>query len=154
MEIHPAQESDASALQEIVERAYAVYVERIGRRPAPMDDDLAARIRGADVFVAEDDGEIIGLIVLVVAENHVLVETIAIDPGRQGEGVGRALMAHAEAFASERHIAELRLYTNVAMTENLTFYPRIGYREDDRRDEDGFSRVYFSKRLGRGAAGD
>ncbi len=146
MQIRPAQNPDVAALHDIVERAYGIYVDRIGRRPAPMDDDYAEKVRGADVFVAVEDGEIIGLVVLLVAEDHLLVENIAIAPGRQGEGVGRALMAHAEAYANERRIPELRLYTNAAMTENLAFYPRIGYREIDRRAEDGFSRVYFSKR--------
>jgi len=34
------------------------------------------------------------------------------------------------------------------MTENLSIYPHLGYIEVDRREEDGFSRVYFEKRLG------
>jgi hypothetical protein len=33
------------------------------------------------------------------------------------------------------------------MVENLAFYPRLGYREDARRVEDGFRRVYYSKRI-------
>jgi hypothetical protein len=33
------------------------------------------------------------------------------------------------------------------MTENLAFYPRLGYREVGRVVEDGFRRVYFAKRL-------
>ena len=31
------------------------------------------------------------------------------------------------------------------MTENLSFYPRMGYAEVDRRHEDGFDRVFFEK---------
>jgi hypothetical protein len=41
----------------------------------------------------------------------------------------------------------LRLYTNAAMTENLTLYQRLGYREDERRGEAGFERVFLSKHL-------
>ena len=33
------------------------------------------------------------------------------------------------------------------MTENLELYPRLGYREIDRRLDQGFQRVFFSKRL-------
>jgi hypothetical protein len=33
------------------------------------------------------------------------------------------------------------------MTENLAYYPRRGYVETHRTVADGFSRVYFSKRL-------
>jgi ribosomal protein S18 acetylase RimI-like enzyme len=147
VQIRAAQGPDVAVLHDIVERAYGIYVERIGRRPAPMDDDYAEKLRESDVFVAVDDGEIIGLIVLLLAEDHLLIENVAIDPERQGEGVGRALMAHAETYASDRRIPELRLYTNAAMTENLTLYPRLGYRENDRRTENGLKRVFFSKRL-------
>ena len=33
------------------------------------------------------------------------------------------------------------------MTENLDFYPRLGYLETHRISEDGFDRVYFEKDL-------
>lgn len=134
-------------LGELVERAYAIYVDRIGGRPAPMDDDYAEKIRKSDVFVAVDDGEVVGLIVLIVAEDHLLVENVAIDPEHQGKGIGRSLMALAETYAADRSIPELRLYTNAAMAENLALYPRLGYREYARRTENGLKRVFFSKRL-------
>jgi GNAT superfamily N-acetyltransferase len=86
--------------------------------------------------------------VLIERPGHLLVENVAVDPSRQGGGIGRFLMAFAETYARERGLGELRLYTNEAMHENLRFYPRLGYREDGRRLEDGFRRVYFVKRLG------
>ena len=147
MQIRAAKAPDAVVLREIVERAYAIYVERIGRRPAPMDDDYAEKLREGDVFVAVDNGEVVGLIVLLAAEDHLLIENVAIDPEHQGKGIGRSLMALAETYASDRRIPELRLYTNAAMTENLILYPRLGYRESDRRTENGLKRVFFSKRL-------
>jgi hypothetical protein len=33
------------------------------------------------------------------------------------------------------------------MTENLAYYPRHGYRETRRAEEQGFRRVFFSKTL-------
>jgi ribosomal protein S18 acetylase RimI-like enzyme len=147
-QIRPARVSDVPALSEIVERAYGIYVERIGRRPAPMNDDYAKKVRDDHVFVADREGAVAGLLVLVAAQDHLLIENVAVDPERQGTGIGRALLAYAETHAAEHHIPELRLYTNAAMTENLTLYPRLGYREDDRRTENGLKRVYFSKLLG------
>ena len=110
VQIRAAQGPDAAAMHEIVERAYGTYVERIGRRPAPMDDDYAGKIRDGHVSVADEGGEIVGLI-------------------------GRSLMSHADACTATRGIAELRLYTDAAMTENLALYPRLGYHDDDRRTE-------------------
>lgn len=131
-------------MREIVAAAYGVYVERIGRRPAPMDDDYDERLRDGRLYVA-DDGSVAGLIVLVPASDHLLVENVAVHPARQGEGIGRALLTYAEEYARELGLPELQLYTNAAMTENLAFYARLGYREVDRRTEEGFQRVFFSK---------
>jgi ribosomal protein S18 acetylase RimI-like enzyme len=146
MLVRRADGADVPLLGAIVERAYAPYVQRIGRRPAPMDDDYETKTRTGEVFVA-DDGAVAGLIVLVEHADHLLVENVAVDPARQGTGVGRMLLAYAESHAVERGLRELRLYTNEAMTENLALYPRLGYREVDRRVEEGFRRVYYSKRL-------
>lgn len=147
MQIRAAQGSDVVALNQIVERAYSIYIERIGLRPAPMDDDYVEKLRAGHVFVVDDGGEVVGFIVLLTAQDHLLVENVAVDPEYQGKGIGRSLMAFAETYATERRVPELRLYTNVAMTENLALYSRLGYREDDRRTENDLKRVFLSKRL-------
>jgi len=145
VQIRPARPDDAGALRDIVERAYSRYIERIGRRPAPMDDDYVAKIGDGHVEVAVEGGNPVGLIVLVPQADHLLVENVAVDPAFQRGGVGRALLAHAEQRAAQRGLREIRLYTNAAMTENLSLYPRLGYRETGRDTEHGFQRVYFSK---------
>jgi ribosomal protein S18 acetylase RimI-like enzyme len=137
---------EAESLSALVERSYGLYVERIGRRPAPMDDDYLLRAQERSVFVAED-GEILGLIVLIPKVDHLFVENVAVDPQWQGRGIGRALLGYAEDYARERELFELRLYTNEAMTENLSFYPRLGYQEYGRQSEHGFRRVYYRKVL-------
>jgi ribosomal protein S18 acetylase RimI-like enzyme len=145
VELRPARASDVAALSDIVQRAYEPYVERIGRRPAPMDDDYASRVQQGQVEVAAQTGEIVGLIVLIACDGHLLIENVAVDPDQHGRGVGRALLAHAEAVAANLDLPEVQLYTNAAMTENLKLYPRLGYREAGRQTEDGFERVFFSK---------
>ncbi len=147
MHIRRARAGDVTRVSDIVERAYSVYVERIGRRPAPMDDDYAEKVYRGHAFVAEDAGDVAGLIVLIRQPDHVLIENVAVDPLRQGIGIGRALLGYAETHACELGMRSLRLYTNAAMTENLVLYPSLGYREVDRRRENGFERVYFSKLL-------
>jgi ribosomal protein S18 acetylase RimI-like enzyme len=146
--IRLATSDDVPAIADIVERAYSVYLERIGRRPGPMDDDYASRVDEADVFVAvQSGGAVCGVIVLEPASDHLLIENVAVDPERQHTGIGRALLAHAEQVALDQGFGEVRLYTNVAMTENQRLYGRLGYREDGRWITGGFQRVYFSKAL-------
>jgi N-acetylglutamate synthase-like GNAT family acetyltransferase len=147
MRIRPAGSADVAAINALVERAYSHYVPRIGRRPGPMDWDYGERVEHAHAYVAEDAGELVGLLVLIPHPDHLLLENIAVEPTRQGEGIGTALLAFAEESARGADLSELRLFTNAAMSENLAFYPTHGYRETDRRNEHGVELVFFSKRL-------
>ncbi len=153
MQIRPAVGADVAAIERIVERAYGVYVERIGMRPGPMGDDYAQRVGDGLVSVADDEG-VIGLIVLIEKPGALLIENVAVDPSRQSEGIGRALLAFAEAGAGRAGVDRLVLYTHEKMKENLKLYARLGYAIDERREEQGFARIFLSKRLGadRGAA--
>jgi ribosomal protein S18 acetylase RimI-like enzyme len=144
MRIRPARSSDLPSLSGIAERAYGVYVERMGRRPRPMDDDYAEQVEAGGTFVADDDG-VAGMIVLELARDHLLIANVAVDPARQREGIGRALLAFAESYARQNDRTVVRLYTNVAMTENIALYKRLGYDEIGRRVEQDFHRVYFRK---------
>lgn len=148
MRIRLAEAAETGLVEDLVQRAYGHYVERIGMRPGPMDDDYAAQIRLEQLFVAEDRDSLAGLVVLVACEDHLLVENVAVDPARQGEGIGRALLAHAEAVARRTGLPTLRLYTHEAMWENIALYSSLGWEETERRSEKGFERVFFSKRLG------
>jgi len=73
------------------------------------------------------------------------VAIVAVLPWKQGHGIGRALLSFADAEARRRGLPAIELYTNVAMTENLALYLRLGYVETERREEAGFSRVYYRK---------
>jgi len=54
-------------------------------------------------------------------------------------------MAFAEDRARDEGLAEVVLYTNERMTENLRFYPALGYAETGRAVQDGFARVFYRK---------
>ena len=143
--IRRATTADLAGIRQLINDAYQKYVERIGRAPAPMTADYAAALEHSRVWVLENDRAIVGALVTESRADHLLLETIAVAPGAQGSGYGRLLLDRAEHDAAELGFDEVRLYTNEAMTENLTFYPRHGYRETGRATEDGFHRVYFSK---------
>ena len=82
---------------------------------------------------------------LVPGPDYLLLENVAVLPSAQGTGVGAALLEFAEQRARSLGVPEIRLYTNAAMTENIAWYPRHGYRETGRGEQDGFSRVFFAK---------
>ncbi len=138
-------------MQQLAQVAYQPYVARIGRRPAPMTTDYATITSARSAWVAEQGGYLVGLLVLEPAEDHLLVDNVAVAPDARGLGVGSRLLRLAEEQAHARGLPEVRLYTNEAMTENLDYYPRRGYRETHRCTQDGYRRVFFTKPVaGRG----
>ena len=146
--IRPARADDAPDIAAIAGRAYAGYVERIGRRPAPMDADYEALVAAGRVFVCDAGGAVAAFVVLVPRDDHLLVENVGVDPERQGRGLGRSLLAFAEAEARRLGLDVLRLYTNEAMVENIALYRRLGWQETARRSDGGFARVFFERLLG------
>jgi N-acetylglutamate synthase-like GNAT family acetyltransferase len=150
LSVRKAEPSDVPRIEAIVAAAYAPYTPRIGRPAAPVTADYRGAVARGEVWVAGDDGAVSGLLVLVARPDHLLLENVAVDPAAQGAGVGARLLTTAEEQATKLGLAEIRLYTNAAMTENLAYYPRRGYVETHRASEDGFDRVYFSKRIGSG----
>jgi GNAT superfamily N-acetyltransferase len=145
--IRPAADADAPALARIAVAAYQHYVPRIGRPPAPMTADYTAAIRLGQAWVAAVDGEVAGFIILISRPGYLLLENVAVLPAAQGRGIGARLLALAEDRARALHVPEIRLYTNTAMTENLTYYPQHGYTETHRAHQDGFHRVFYRKRV-------
>ncbi|WP_027007536.1 GNAT family N-acetyltransferase [Conexibacter woesei] len=145
-----ARSDEAAAVAALVEAAFARHVAAVGRRPAPMDDDHAARITAGEQYVRDaEDGTpaLASSIVLVDNGDHLVVNNVAARPDLQGQGLGRDLLAFAEDEARRRGFAEIRLHTNAAMADNILMYPKLGYTETGRETRSGFHRVLFIKPL-------
>jgi ribosomal protein S18 acetylase RimI-like enzyme len=146
--IRRAEPADVEQVEAVVRTAYELYIPRIGKSPGPMLDDYRRLIaQGAVSVVEEADGSIAALIVLLPQPDHLLLDNVAVRPDRQGSGLGRRLVAFAEAEARRLGYAELRLYTHAMMTENITLYTRLGFRETGRRHQAGYDRVFMVKPL-------
>ncbi len=144
----PALETSLRALVGIAEAAYAPYVKRIGRRPAPMDADFAGHLVRQEVRVAQKGDIIQGFIISYTRRDDQFIENIAVDPKLQGKGIGRSLLLDACAQARENNKDYVRLYTNEKMTESLKTYLKFGFVETERKLEDGFNRVFMEMRIG------
>jgi len=145
--IRPATTADVLQIAAIANAAYDIYVARIGKQPAPMIADFATHVINQEIFVDDAIDGLAGFIVLFPKDGRLFIENVAVSPERQGQGNGRRLFAFADAEAQRYEFDWLFLYTNIHMTENLDFYPKLGYLETHRVHEDGFYRIYFEKRL-------
>ena len=146
--IRPATLEDIAQIEAIVEAAYSPYIERIGRKPAPMLDDYASQVLARRVHVLAHEQTLSGFVVLMDTEEYLLLDNIAVSPAVTGQGYGRQLLDFAERHALDVGYPSIRLYTNEAMSENIALYTRRGYVETHRVEENGLRRVHMSKSLG------
>ena len=142
-----AEPGDVAAIEALVREAYEPYIAGIGRPPGPLEDDYAAIVAAGHALVARRGARIVGLLVTTLQPDHVLVENVAVASSERGAGLGTSLLAVADEQARTAGVPEVRLYTHEKMVENLAFYARRGFLETGRRTEDGFSRVFFSRRV-------
>lgn len=146
--IRKAHPSDAPDILACVCEAYAHYVDRMGKEPAPMLEEYTEVIARAQVYVAVDEEKAVaGVLVLERTEDGLCLDNIAVRLSFHGKGVGRELLKLAEAEALRQGYDSLYLYTNELMHENQALYTRCGYTEYGRRVIDGYARIFYRKYL-------
>ena len=145
--IRPAIPSDADAIRAVVDAAYAVYLPQMDKPPGPMLDDYDARIAAGEAFVLDAGADILGILVLIDSDGYLLLDNVAAAPDTQGQGVGKQLVAFAETEAARRGYGEIRLYTHVAMADNVAYYENLGWEETHRGEQAGYQRIFMRKRL-------
>ncbi|MCK5485732.1 MAG: GNAT family N-acetyltransferase [Desulfobacterales bacterium] len=110
-----------------------------------MLDDYSEVIRQHQAYVAEENEQIVGVLVLIRKDDGILLDNVAVHPEHQWKGLGGRLVELAESEARNQGYTHLDLYTHECMTENIENYKRLGYVETERRTERGYQRVYMRK---------
>ena len=86
------------------------------------------------VFVAEEDGRVVGTFALLIMDNlanwgapSAIVEDVAVAVDQQGRGVGKRMMLVARARAEERGCYKLVLSSNARREAAHRFYESLGF---------------------------
>jgi N-acetylglutamate synthase-like GNAT family acetyltransferase len=90
---------DAQNVRTLVRAAYAKWVPLIHREPLPMNADYEQAVTDHIIDLWEENGQLLGLIQMMPAEDHLLIENVAVRPDQQGKGLGETLLHHAEGIA-------------------------------------------------------
>ncbi|MDJ0832547.1 MAG: GNAT family N-acetyltransferase [Gammaproteobacteria bacterium] len=143
-QLRAATADDADGLKHCMESAYADYQERMGgARLPPMDVDYLSEINNYPTWVAVDDGQVVGGLIMSFSDDQASIANIGVDPDCQGRGIGGALMRLAETQARAQNYAELHLTTHVLLDEVVSLYRHLGWQETA-RDE---TRVFMQKSI-------
>jgi predicted N-acetyltransferase YhbS len=102
-------------------------------------------VPGYELLVAEDKGEIVGTMILLIAPNlahraspWALVENLTVDPKQRRQQLGRQLIEHAINRAKEAGCYKIILNSNKKRRGAHKFYRSLGFQESSH----GFS-IYF-----------
>ena len=91
---------------------------------------------GAAAFVATIDGVPAGVVVVhpdsdyFTGHPRAYVDILVVAPEAEGQGVGRTLLGHVEAWARERDFREVVLDVFAGNSRAIAFYERVGYQRD------------------------
>lgn len=139
LSFHPATIADIDRLQAFVHSAYRGDSARRGwtheadlldgQRTDPDGLREAIADPAQVILLAERDGDLIGCVsVTDRGEGLGYLGLLSVDPARQGGGLGRKLIAAAEAWAVERlHARRMEMTVIVQRAELIAWYERCGY---------------------------
>jgi ribosomal protein S18 acetylase RimI-like enzyme len=138
---------DALAVSALVNATFEKYITLIGRKPLPMTADHADLIVNHDAWVLEQKSEIIAVLELVLKDDSLYIDTVAVSNEHQARGLGKQLLNFAETRARELERNAMTLFTNERYTVLLEMYARLGYIETHRVPVQGTDAVHMRKTL-------
>lgn len=132
--------------------AFTPYVKKlVGGATAGPYPWLKVAIDRGDVYIGLDGGNTIGVIITSRNNDELIIEQLAVDPKRQGIGIGEWLLKNIEQTARHEKVKVLSLQTAEMMTDLLRFYGRHGFKVVRKslpaHGDDDHLRVHMIKRL-------
>ena len=104
---------------------------------------LASRTKNEQLFLAVEDGQLLGCVFAKPQPGSVYVGKLAVWPHRQGQGIGRRLMQAAEDFARGTGHTAVELDTRIELTENHDTFAALGFVKVAEHAHDGYDHPTF-----------
>ncbi len=152
-----AMPSEADEVVRVIRAAFTPYIRALGRE-FPADgsaqfaeerERFAAEVERGDVYVALESERIVGAVRTKPQKKDLYIHTIAVDPARQGAGIGSWLLQRIDEVARARGLGALSLETAEMAVANIRLYRRHGFeivrRGPPEHGLDPHVRVYMAK---------
>jgi GNAT superfamily N-acetyltransferase len=134
-----ARGEDVPALVSVINAAYRVE-EFFVAGPRTSSAEIEGMLRSGGFLLAEaEDGPVAGCVYVGRRGERGYFGLLSVDPALQGRGLGRRLVAAAEARLRDEGHREVEILVVDVRTELLPFYEGLGYR---RVGEEPFSEGY------------
>ena len=127
LRIEVATPEDVPAMLGIVNSAFVVETFIEGTRTDTKQ--LRAMMRKGTFLVARDDDRVVASIYTELRGERGYFGMLAVDPSRQGTGLGRVMVKAAEDFLRANGCRFVDISVLSPRTELFPFYGKLGYRE-------------------------
>lgn len=141
--IRPASQADAAAIVALWTECFTDAQSGSRQDPYTLEDYRRAETRG-DVFVAEADRTVVGVVVLLpthvtatwVADGEVEISQLGVSRSARRSGAGRALLRACDRRARELDADAIVLWTGPAHRAAHALYESLGYTRATERDSE------------------
>jgi ribosomal protein S18 acetylase RimI-like enzyme len=103
-------------------------------------DATRSSSEGGALLLAERDGVLVGCVFCRPKDDALYISKLAVRPGLQGRGIGRALVDAVRQEARARGLAALELQTRIELTENHATFARLGFVKTGEASHPGYTR--------------
>ena len=127
IDIRPAHSGDIPALVSVINQAFAIEKFLDGTRTD--EERLAATMREGILLLAERDGQTLACVYVELRGERAYFGMLAVDPARQGQGLGRLMTDAAEQYGRNHPCKYMDISVLSLRPELLPFYRNLGYQE-------------------------
>jgi N-acetylglutamate synthase-like GNAT family acetyltransferase len=144
--IRTARPEEAEAIVALIQRAFGEYRGKLRPESGALRETaetIRAAMKADRILLAERAGRVLGCVSVRWKEDCAYAGRLAVEPMERGIGVGRALVAAAEAEARRMGMDRLRVDVRLKLRDNRAFFRALGFVEGAERCHAGFSQPTY-----------
>lgn len=143
MKVRPydPERDDLAEIVALVHRAFGEYRGVLKPESGALSEtveSLATRLEKNRLFLAMEAGRLRGAVFATRKGDAVYIDRLSVDPETRGSGIAKRLIEVVEAHARESGAARVTLGVRLALTQNISFFQRLGFVETGRQAHAGF----------------
>lgn len=147
MALRRASSDDIPAIVALTEAAYLPNESIIGVPSLPRIADYHQVLAEHEIWLAESDGALDGVLVLEDGPAKFTLWSIAVSPAATGKKIGSTLMSFTEERAKALGHDAIHLYTHEKLADRIGWYERLGYQVTHYEDLPDRRLVHMRKSL-------
>ncbi len=140
--IRAARPDEAEAIVALIQRAFGEYRGKLRPESGALletPETVKAAMKTGTILLAVRAGRVLGCVSVRRKDNCAYAGRLAVEPMERGIGIGRALLAAAEALARRMGADRLRVDVRLKLRDNRAFFRALGFVEGAEHCHPGFS---------------